>query len=363
MPGDELQLGEVPADLVDEADVLRRERHPRTGHARAHADRDVELDALRVDRIELRVVDRRPAGTGPAGNAVAAFTPSSSTARLQVADRVHAAVRVDLEAPEEAVGVLLQRPQRVAAAVLGERHAEHALLDAELVHLLEQEPDRVVAGLGVRHVLEHVLRRELELVERLAGRAGSGAGTGRSARPARKGVAIIRSITPMSVGMVMRASLEREARTVARALRERSDPYAGVRERRRRLASDRRRARENGSPMNLKTAALRLGVHYQTAYRWVRSGQLVAVKVGAGYEISDAAVARLQAQRARDRADAGAAPSRSAPAVDAASSIDDALHVLDLDGRRGHARRDRGRRARRRASSAEISATPRSCTA
>ena len=38
--------------------------------------------------------------------------------------------------------------------------------------------------------------------------------------------------------------------------------------------------------MNLKTAALRLGVHYQTAYRWVRSGQLVAVKVGAGYEIS-----------------------------------------------------------------------------
>jgi excisionase family DNA binding protein len=50
--------------------------------------------------------------------------------------------------------------------------------------------------------------------------------------------------------------------------------------------------------VNLKTAARRLGVHYQTAYRWVRSGQLVAVKVGAGYEISDAALARLQAQRA-----------------------------------------------------------------
>jgi excisionase family DNA binding protein len=47
----------------------------------------------------------------------------------------------------------------------------------------------------------------------------------------------------------------------------------------------------------LKTAARRLGVHYQTAYRWVRSGQLVAVKVGAGYEISDAALARFEAQR------------------------------------------------------------------
>lgn len=53
-----------------------------------------------------------------------------------------------------------------------------------------------------------------------------------------------------------------------------------------------------GALVNLKTAARRLGVHYQTAYRWVRSGQLVAVKVGAGYEISDAALERFQAQRA-----------------------------------------------------------------
>ena len=41
-----------------------------------------------------------------------------------------------------------------------------------------------------------------------------------------------------------------------------------------------------------------MGVHYQTAYRWVRSGELVAVKVGAGYEISEAALERFQAQRA-----------------------------------------------------------------
>src|SRR4029078_7034605 len=49
--------------------------------------------------------------------------------------------------------------------------------------------------------------------------------------------------------------------------------------------------------VNLKTAARRLGVHYQTAYRWVRSGQLVAGKVGAGYEISAAALERFEAQR------------------------------------------------------------------
>ena len=86
---------------------------------------------------------------------------------LRIADLIHAPVRVDLEASEEAVGVFLQRPQGVAAAVLGERDAEHALLDPETVHLVEQEPNRVVARLGVGHVLEHVLRRELELVERL----------------------------------------------------------------------------------------------------------------------------------------------------------------------------------------------------
>ena len=82
-------------------------------------------------------------------------------------------------------------------------------------------------------------------------------------------------------------------------------------------------------PVNLKTAALRLGVHYQTAYRWVRSGQLVAVKVGSGYEVSDAAVARLRAQRSAtermpERAELGAV---SGP--DCGPSVDDALHLLD----------------------------------
>jgi excisionase family DNA binding protein len=78
--------------------------------------------------------------------------------------------------------------------------------------------------------------------------------------------------------------------------------------------------------VNLKTAAQRLGVHYQTAYRWVRSGQLVAVKVGAGYEVSDAAIARLQAQRAAtERLPDAAAP----PVAEPPATIDDELVMLD----------------------------------
>ena len=37
--------------------------------------------------------------------------------------------------------------------------------------------------------------------------------------------------------------------------------------------------------MNLKTAASKLSVHYQTAYKLVRSGSLAAVKIGGTYEI------------------------------------------------------------------------------
>jgi PAS domain S-box-containing protein/excisionase family DNA binding protein len=49
--------------------------------------------------------------------------------------------------------------------------------------------------------------------------------------------------------------------------------------------------------VNLKQAAARLGVHYQTAYRWVRSGELAAVRVGARYEVSDAAIHQFIATR------------------------------------------------------------------
>ncbi len=38
--------------------------------------------------------------------------------------------------------------------------------------------------------------------------------------------------------------------------------------------------------MELKEAAQKLGVHYQTAYRWIRSGQLKAYKVGNTYQVT-----------------------------------------------------------------------------
>ena len=50
--------------------------------------------------------------------------------------------------------------------------------------------------------------------------------------------------------------------------------------------------------MDLDEAAARLGVHYQTAYRWLRQGTLRAVKVRGAYDVAEAEVARLV--RARD---------------------------------------------------------------
>ena len=52
-----------------------------------------------------------------------------------------------------------------------------------------------------------------------------------------------------------------------------------------------------GRIMNLKEAAHALGVHYQTAYKWVRAGELVAVRVGGRYEVSPAAIQRFEAVR------------------------------------------------------------------
>jgi excisionase family DNA binding protein len=49
--------------------------------------------------------------------------------------------------------------------------------------------------------------------------------------------------------------------------------------------------------MDLREAAGTLGVHYQTAYGWVRRGVLPARKVGRGYAVSDDDVAALAAQR------------------------------------------------------------------
>jgi excisionase family DNA binding protein len=49
--------------------------------------------------------------------------------------------------------------------------------------------------------------------------------------------------------------------------------------------------------MDLREAAGELGVHYQTAYAWVRQGVLPARKVGRGYEISEADARELASRR------------------------------------------------------------------
>ena len=49
--------------------------------------------------------------------------------------------------------------------------------------------------------------------------------------------------------------------------------------------------------MDLRDAAEALGVHYQTAYGWVRDGTLAARKVGRGYEVSEAGVRALAERR------------------------------------------------------------------
>jgi MerR family transcriptional regulator, light-induced transcriptional regulator len=49
--------------------------------------------------------------------------------------------------------------------------------------------------------------------------------------------------------------------------------------------------------VDLREAAARLGVHYQTAYKWVRDGSLPAAKRGSSYEIDGAEVERLRLSR------------------------------------------------------------------
>src|SRR3954468_17767220 len=70
----------------------------------------------------------------------------------------------------------------------------------------------------------------------------------------------------------------------------------------------------SGRNMNLKTAASRLSVHYQTAYKLVRSGSLAAVKIGGTYEVSEAALERYRAERELLRSAAGT-PREETPIV------------------------------------------------
>lgn len=60
--------------------------------------------------------------------------------------------------------------------------------------------------------------------------------------------------------------------------------------------------------LNLKQVALRLGVHYMTAYRYVRQGRLPGRQVGTGWVVDAADVERFLAERDGDGAGTGAAP-------------------------------------------------------
>lgn len=60
--------------------------------------------------------------------------------------------------------------------------------------------------------------------------------------------------------------------------------------------------------LGLQEVAEQLGVHYQTAYRWVRSGRLPSALVRGQYEVTPAAVARFAAQRAEPKRPAARSP-------------------------------------------------------
>ena len=62
--------------------------------------------------------------------------------------------------------------------------------------------------------------------------------------------------------------------------------------------------------LELQSAADALGVHYQTAYRWVRSGRLPAQLIGGKYLVSSHDVADVSASRNRPQAPAAPSPAR-----------------------------------------------------
>ena len=91
--------------------------------------------------------------------------------------------------------------------------------------------------------------------------------------------------------------------------------------------------------MQLRQAADMLGVHYQTAYEWVRHGVLPARKVGRRYEIAEEDVATLAATRAR-----GVEPVREVRVRDW-SVVADRLYAALREGAETRARNELGRLA------------------
>jgi methanogenic corrinoid protein MtbC1 len=91
--------------------------------------------------------------------------------------------------------------------------------------------------------------------------------------------------------------------------------------------------------MQLRDAAEMLGVHYQTAYGWVRQGVLPARKTPRGYEVAEGDVRDLLARR-----EAGAGPPQEVRAKDwAAQAI--RMYVALMTGDEARARRKYARLA------------------
>lgn len=80
--------------------------------------------------------------------------------------------------------------------------------------------------------------------------------------------------------------------------------------------------------MNLKEAAGALDVHYQTAYKWVRDGELTAVRIGGRYDVSPAAVAQFRANRRAVLTDVSAPRDRQPSDL----TEEDALEQLEAMG-------------------------------
>jgi MerR family transcriptional regulator, light-induced transcriptional regulator len=84
--------------------------------------------------------------------------------------------------------------------------------------------------------------------------------------------------------------------------------------------------------MRLREAADVLGVHYQTAYLWVRRGSLAARKQGRDYEVDEADVRMLAAQRRQ-----GSQPAREIGVRDWPAQADQ-LHTAIARGEETQAR-------------------------
>jgi MerR family transcriptional regulator, light-induced transcriptional regulator len=91
--------------------------------------------------------------------------------------------------------------------------------------------------------------------------------------------------------------------------------------------------------MQLREAADALGVHYQTAYGWVRQGSLPARKAGRGYEVEATDVAALAGRRRQGRP-----PGRRIEVRDWPAQADQ-LYAAIVAGQETHARHWLGRLA------------------